>query len=235
LESNNIKPLILLLETSTEVCSVSLSCNGKIIHERHTLEANSHTEYLTILIQTCLAEGGYTPGSLDAIALSGGPGSYTSLRIGAATAKGICYAIGCPLISLSSLDILAAGVKEHHLLPGDYIIPMLDARRMEVYQAVFEHPMNKLTADAPLILDRESFNPWLKDGNSIHLCGNGAQKFIDAFPNEQYILHHTHTSSVFMQSLALEAYNKQDFEDVAYFTPQYFKAPHITISNKKLL
>jgi tRNA threonylcarbamoyladenosine biosynthesis protein TsaB len=224
-----------LLETSTDVCSVSLSCNGIIMHERHTLEANSHTEHLTLLIQACLAEGGFKTGNLDAVAISGGPGSYTSLRIGAATAKGICYATGCPLISLSSLDILAAGVPAPLILPGDYIIPMLDARRMEVYLAVYDHNLHKLTADAPVILDQESLYSWFKDDNRVLLCGNGAQKFVDAFPNERSMLYHTHTSSVLMQALALEAFENKRFEDVAYFTPQYFKAPNITISTKKLI
>lgn len=235
MESNNtVGPLLLLLETSTDVCSVSLSCNGEIIEERHTLEANSHTEHLTLLIQTCLVEAGLRPSSLDAIALSGGPGSYTSLRIGAATAKGLCYATGCPLISLSSLDILAAGIPEHLLLPGDFIIPMLDARRMEVYMAVYDHNVMKCSDEAPVILDSDSLKAWMKDGNRIHLCGNGASKFMNAFPGQQYILHHVHTSSVYMQSLALAAFGRQQFEDVAYFTPHYFKAPNITVSSKKI-
>lgn len=235
MESNNtVRPLLLLLETSTDVCSVSLSCNGEIIQERHTLEANSHTEHLTLLIQSCLSEAGFRPSDLDAIAISGGPGSYTSLRIGAATAKGLCYATGCPLISLSSLDILAAGIPEHLLLPGDFIIPMLDARRMEVYMAAYDHHTMKCSAEAPVILDNDSLEAWMKDGNRIHLCGNGASKFIDAFPGNQYILHHIHTSSVYMQSLAIEAYVRQQFEDVAYFTPHYFKAPNITVSSKKI-
>ncbi len=235
MESNNTgTPLILLLETSTDVCSVSLSCNGDIIQERHTLEANSHTEHLTLLIQSCLAEAGFKPASLDAIAISGGPGSYTSLRIGAATAKGLCYATGCPLISLSSLDILAAGIPKDLLLPGDIIIPMLDARRMEVYLAAYNHHLVKCSEEAPVILGNDSLLAWMKDGNRVHLCGNGASKFMNAFPGQQYMLHHVHTSSVYMQSMALAAFKTQQFEDTAYFTPNYFKAPNITVSSKKL-
>jgi tRNA threonylcarbamoyladenosine biosynthesis protein TsaB len=235
LESNNtVRPLLLLLETSTDVCSVSLSCNGEIIQEQHALEANSHTEHLTLLIQSCLREAGFRPSNLDAIAISGGPGSYTSLRIGAATAKGLCYATGCPLISLSSLDILAAGIPEQLLLPGDFIIPMLDARRMEAYLAVYDHHVMKCSDEAPVILDNDSLMAWMKDGNRIHLCGNGAPKFMNAFPGKQYMLHHIHTSSVYMQSMALAAFETQQFEDVAYFTPHYFKAPNITVSSKKI-
>jgi tRNA threonylcarbamoyladenosine biosynthesis protein TsaB len=150
-------PLILQIETSTEICSVALSKNGQLLYSVESDDPNSHTEKLTLLIQTCMVQTGYSFKQLDAIALSDGPGSYTSLRIGAATAKGICYAMDIPLLTFNSLTILANGIDTLLIGSDDIILPMIDARRMEVYTAVYDKQLKQLEEIQPLILDTQSF------------------------------------------------------------------------------
>jgi tRNA threonylcarbamoyladenosine biosynthesis protein TsaB len=225
-------PLILQLETSTDICSVALCKDGGIIHCVESSDSNSHTENLTILIQECMNVGGYLFNQIDAVALSGGPGSYTSLRIGSATAKGICYAMSCPLITLDSLKILAEGIDNRDMINDDIIIPMIDARRMEVYTAVYDSELNSLASISAVILDEHSFEMY--DPKRIHLCGNGAEKYIAAYPSERLKLHHKRTSATFMTKAAMSAYVKGSFSDVAYYSPEYLKAPNITKSLKKI-
>lgn len=224
-------PKILQIETSTDVCSVALCKNGQLLHLAETNVANSHTEQLTLLIQKCMQNAGCTYPELDAIALSDGPGSYTSLRIGAATAKGICYATGTKLITIDSLSILSQGINPSYLLePNDVIIPMIDARRMEVYAAVYNAQKINIRPVDAIILEEDVFAQY---DQNIHICGSGAEKFIQAFPKDNIKLHHTKTSAIYMTNLALDAYIQSQFSDVAYFAPSYFKAPNITKSTKK--
>ena len=131
-------PIILQLETSTDVCSVAISKDGKLINIAESQVLNSHSEVITLLIQSCLKESDLLISQINAIAISDGPGSYTSLRVGAATAKGLCYGLNIPMIAIDSLQILAAGVSQEYIADEDVIIPMIDARRMEVYTAVFD-------------------------------------------------------------------------------------------------
>ena len=223
--------LILLLETSTDVCSVALSKNGIVINIEESLEANTHTEKLTILIKQCLDGAGYSFKALDAVALSSGPGSYTSLRIGTATAKGICYAMGIPLITLCSLYILASGVDPSLLQSQDVIISLIDARRMEAYAEVYDHNLNVLVPLHAIIFDEHSFAVF---SGTKHLCGDGAEKFIEAYHQDTLKMHHNRTSAQCMAQPAERAYINRKFSDVAYFTPEYFKVPSITKSEKKL-
>lgn len=224
-------PLILQIETSTEICSVALSKNGQLLYSVESDDPNSHTEKLTLLIQTCMVQTGFSFKQLDAIALSDGPGSYTSLRIGAATAKGICYAMDIPLLTFNSLTILANGIDTLLIGSDDIILPMIDARRMEVYTAVYDKQLKQLEEIQPLILDTQSFTNYTQ---IKHLCGNGAEKFITNFPDDRLKLHFQRTSATFMTALSFQSFQNKVFSDVAYFTPEYYKGPNITKSTKKI-
>jgi len=227
--------LILQLETSTEVCSVALSKNGQLINCYETSESNSHTAKLTLLISQCMNDAGYKISQLDAIAVSDGPGSYTSLRIGVATSKGICYATGCPLIVVNSLSTLAYGIPKDKVQASDIIVPMIDARRMEVYMAVFDDSLNIIDPTKAVVLDNDSFSLFTGAKSNIHLCGNGAQKWWDLYATNQFSIHHRNTSAKYMTTEAFNAYIEKKFTDMNYYTPNYFKSPNITKSLKKLL
>lgn len=224
----------LLIETSTEVCSVSLAENDNVIFTEESHDHNSHTALLTMLIQSAMNKANWSFKELEAIAVSDGPGSYTSLRIGAATAKALCYAINCPLISVGSLTILSEGVSDSVLSEGDFIVPMIDARRMEVYLSVMNHQRERIMMDSAVILTDKTFSEFITTDNTIYLCGNGAQKYVDTFPHPSLQRMHTCTSSLFMASSTFQKFKNKDFEDVAYFNPEYLKGPNITISKKKL-
>lgn len=226
-------PIILQLETSTDVCSVAISKDGKLMKIAESQVLNSHSEVITLLIQSCLKESDLLISQIDAIAISDGPGSYTSLRVGAATAKGLCYGLNIPMIAIDSLQILAAGVSQDYLADEDVIIPMIDARRLEVYTAIFDKRLVKILDTQAHILSENSLQE-LTLASKIHLCGSGASKFIENYPSEKLTLHHIKTSSTYMSSLAVEKYLMNEFVDIAYYVPNYFKAPNITKSNKNL-
>jgi tRNA threonylcarbamoyladenosine biosynthesis protein TsaB len=225
---------ILHIESSTDVCSVAVSKEDVLLSLVESFESNSHTEKLTLLISQCMRDANISMQQLDAIAVSDGPGSYTSLRIGAATAKAICYTSGIPLIAMSSLKILANGVPHENLLPNDMIVPMIDARRMEVYLSVFDHRFNELQSSEAVILDEGTRQKYINENGKLHICGNGAAKYYHSFPHHDIILHHVKTSAAYMVSIASKAFKEQDFVDVAYFSPEYLKDPNITKSTKKL-
>jgi tRNA threonylcarbamoyladenosine biosynthesis protein TsaB len=225
---------ILLIESSTDVCSVAVSRGNTLLSLCESFESNSHTEKLTLLISQCIKEAGIGMQQLDAIAISDGPGSYTSLRIGAATAKAMCYALHIPLIAIGSLTILAHGISREHIHPNDLIVPMIDARRMEVYLRLFDQGLNPLSSPEAVILDENTRSNYIQNNQVLHICGNGAEKYFNAFPHQNIKLHHLHTSSVYMISSAVTAFKEQQFVDVAYFSPDYLKDPNITKSTKKI-
>lgn len=225
---------ILHIESSTDVCSVAVSKGDLLLSLVESFESNSHTEKLTLLISQCIRDANISMRQLDAIAVSDGPGSYTSLRIGAATAKAMCYALGIPLIAMSSLKILANGVPHEKLHSNDLIIPMIDARRMEVYLSVFDHRLNQLQSSEAVILDESTHRHYIHENGKLHICGNGAAKYVHSFPHKDIILHHVKTSASFMVPTATRAFREQCFVDVAYFSPDYLKDPNITKSTKKI-
>ena len=217
--------LLLNLETATSVCSVALAENGSVLAFREIPEGRRHADLITIFIQECMQEAGRTLQELNAIAVSKGPGSYTGLRIGVSTAKGLCYTLGIPLIGINTLEIMAAGKKDvlsDHLL----LCPMIDARRMEVYCALFNaegHWLKETSAD---ILNADAFAETLKE-KKVHFFGDGAAKCqaliahqANASFDPQFI-----TSARFMADISNKEFNKENFkgEDVAYFEPFYLK------------
>ena len=224
---------ILHLETSTKQCSVALAHKGELLASRILLnDSFSHSEKLHLFISEVLQEAKLKSADLDAVAVSKGPGSYTGLRIGVAAAKGLCFGLDIPLIALNALKILAQASTEQNT---DYIIPMMDARRMEVYTAVFDSRRNWVEDTSALVLSRDSFKELLKD-QTVLVLGDGAQKFkklnpeINAvFPSEIF-----YPKAVDMTPLAWEKFNSQAFESLAYFEPFYLKDFQTTPPKKNL-
>lgn len=211
---------ILSIETATTNCSVSLSDSGSLVILKEDQGKNySHAERLHVYIQEAMSEAGWSINDLDAIAVSKGPGSYTGLRIGVSAAKGLCYAGDLPLISVPTLQSLAVQL----LGTSPVIVPMLDARRMEVYSAVFDAQGKQLRDTDAEILEEGSFLDWL-EANPVAFIGNGVGKWKELCSHPHASFHaDILPSAKEMVSLAYEKWLAKDFEDVAYFEPYYLK------------
>ncbi len=220
---------ILNIETATKNCSVSISNNGELIAIKELNNGNySHAEVLHLFINEVVNEANIKLSDISAVAVSKGPGSYTGLRIGVSAAKGLCFALNIPLISINTLESLA-----HCLtIESGKIVSMLDARRMEVYSAVFDSDFIQVRAIKAEIIDGNSFSEYLTK-EPIYFVGDGAEKCKDII---------THVNAVFVEEkfpsakemclLAYDKYKKNDIEDVAYFEPFYLK-DFIVIPEKK--
>ena len=215
--------MLLCIETSGKNCSVALFEDLQLvsIREVHT-EQFSHSENLHVFIEQVLKESNLHPKAIKAIAISAGPGSYTGLRIGVATAKGLCYGWDIPLIALPTLRILAEQVT-YEFTDIEYIIPMIDARRMEVFTAVYSHDFSPILGERAEILTESTFDTYLNKGKTIFL-GDGITKFQAICKHENaYFWENKFPSARQMGRLALEKYQAQAFEDIAYFEPFYLK------------
>ena len=211
--------ILLCIETATTNCSVALSVNGSVIALKEDRSNRySHAEQLHVFINLVLEEAGVGKEQLDAVVVSKGPGSYTGLRIGVSAAKGLCYALDKPLVSVSTLRALAGQVKG-----TDFIIPMLDARRMEVYAAVFGAQYELLRETQAEIVDESSFEEYLQQGPTTFI-GSGVEKFqkLVTHENAKYVKDAMPSASDLVP-IAEEKFMKRDFEDVAYFEPYYLK------------
>lgn len=226
-------PLILNIETATEVCSISLSNGDTVIDLKENHQKYSHASQITILIQQCLDEAGYRLTDIDAVAVSKGPGSFTALRIGVATAKGICYSLGKPLIAIDTLQAVALGCFLKEKKEALYC-PMIDARRMEVYTAFFNSNNEPIQTAHALIIDATVFNQGLTASQRLVFCGNGAEKCRSVLQSERFTFSSTICSAAHMPILSEKAYLANQFVDLAYFEPFYLKSPNIT-TPKKLL
>ncbi|MDT8414759.1 MAG: tRNA (adenosine(37)-N6)-threonylcarbamoyltransferase complex dimerization subunit type 1 TsaB [Flavobacteriaceae bacterium] len=212
--------LVLNIETATKNCSVCLAESGNIIsYKESASEQYQHGELLHHYIKTCLAEAQCDFSALDAIAISKGPGSYTGLRIGVSAAKGYCFALDIPLISINTLDVLA---KSHPITSG-YMVPMLDARRMEVYAKVLDHQGSEMRETRAEILTEDSFAPYLQK-DTVYFLGDGVSKWktICTHPNAVY-LNMQYPSAKAMCVLSYQKFQAEIFENVAYFEPYYLK------------
>jgi tRNA threonylcarbamoyladenosine biosynthesis protein TsaB len=210
---------ILCLETATTNCSVTLSVHGSVVAFREDdSEGYSHAEKLHVFIDEVMKEASVSMQDLDAIAVSKGPGSYTGLRIGVSAAKGLCYALDIPLIALPTLSILAEKITKKGL-----IIPLIDARRMEVYSAVFNSEKIQIRETNAEVLSEASFMEYASE-EKIVFIGSGVAKFKEmcGLPNATFI-ENIQPSSKEMTVLAETKYKKNDTEDVAYFEPYYLK------------
>jgi len=211
---------ILNIETSTTNCSVSLSFEGETLVLKEDYDNNySHAERLHVYIDEVLKQASIKSSQLDAIAVSKGPGSYTGLRIGVSAAKGLCFALNKPLISISTLEALAHQVKTKEGI----IIPMLDARRLEVYSAIFDSSYNRLRETLAQVLNDDSFKDYLKE-TKVTFIGNGVAKTKELIiHNNAIFIDGRLPSADQMSQLAYNKYKKNDIEDVAYFEPYYLK------------
>lgn len=228
-------PKILLIETSTDLCSVALAQDGKVLSSRESDAPRRHASLTAVYIKEVLDEAGVKAGSCDAVCVSSGPGSYTGLRVGSSSAKGICFAAGIPLLSVTSLDILVAGAISRGLVtPGTTrIIPLIDARRMEVYTATYSPEGERLSDIAPLIIDENSFAGELSTGRVLFI-GDGAAKCKGVITSPAAAFESDYPRAAAMAGLAEEAYSAGRFEDTAYFEPFYLKQFVATVSKKKL-
>lgn len=212
--------VILSIETSTPICSIALHQNEELIGKLSLNKGMSHSSLLSPAIDNLMNLTGLKLSEVSAIAISKGPGSYTGLRIGTSTAKGLCYALNIPLISIETLKGMASGLVNPEQY---YLCPMLDARRMEVYTSTFDSSLNIIEATRPVILDENSFTYILED-NKVIFFGDGSLKFKNII---------SHNNALFIDGISpqadnigLLAYEKlkiEDFEDLAYFEPYYLK------------
>lgn len=215
---------LLNIETATKNCSVSVAKNGEIILCKETAEEGySHAEKLHVFIEEVLQEVGITFKDLKAVAVSQGPGSYTGLRIGVSAAKGLCYALDIPLISVDTLASLANQVVEN----DGMIIPMIDARRMEVYSAVFNSNKKMIREVKAEILTEESFSDYTE---KVYFVGDSNEKAKSILTKSNFIFldEIVYPSSKSMSAISYRKFLASDFEDVAYFEPYYLKDFMIT-------
>jgi len=220
--------VILNIETATERCSVAIGKDGNLLVEKTSEEQYSHAAKLTLLIEQCLSSVNLELANLDAIAVSSGPGSYTGLRIGSSTAKGICYALDKPLIAISTLQALAwASILAEAKAPAIYI-PMIDARRMEVYAAGYDESGATTFNSRPIIIDENSFADILQSGHRIVLSGNGSGKCKAVLEHPQIKYKEIYCSAAHLIPLSEEAFEQGQLADLAYFAPSYLKKPNIT-------
>lgn len=226
--------MILSIETATRVCSVALHRSGVLIGFQELLLEKSHSTHLAVMIEQLLSNCQVEMGNLEAIAVSKGPGSYTGLRIGVATAKGICYALGIPLIGVNTLIAMA-----HQLvdvpLGVDYLCPMIDARRMEVYCTIVNMDFEVESGTNAVVVNEGSFQEWLQQGKVLFF-GNGAEKCQPILQGSNSVFmtgHHPTASS--MGPLAAAEFVKGAFEDLGYFEPFYLKEFRTAVPKDKTI
>lgn len=224
--------LILNIESATEICSVCISDGSQILASADLTEKFRHSEKMTLLIEEILKKSKKSLKNIDAVALSSGPGSYTSLRVGASVAKGICYALDKPLISVSTMQALAWGTSQYFKsFSSIFYRPVLDARRMEVYTQLFDSEINSLDELKPEIVDGNSFSEELEKGLVVFV-GSGAEKLkpILTHPNARFLS--LNCSAQFLVPTALTNFLNKKYEDFSSYEPLYLKPPNITTPKK---
>jgi len=226
--------MILHIETATDICSVVLADNGVVIAEKTSAPIRDHASSLAVFIDEILKEYNVKPSALKAIAVSKGPGSYTGLRIGVSTAKGLCYALNIPLIAIATTQSMA---QQYYLQNPNYygcVVPLLDARRMEVYGAVYNQQLQEVHPIVAEILHVDSFS--FQSETVYTLIGSGAAKSISFFQSKPNVSidEQFSVSAIGLVNPSLKAYQDKAFEDVAYFEPFYLKdfvSPHFKLEN----
>lgn len=225
---------ILLIETATEVCSAAIAADGKIVASVHEAPVRSHAAVLTLQIEQCARDAGLRLSDLDAVAVSSGPGAYTSLRVGASVAQGLCYTLDKPLIAVNTLLSLANALRQSNST-SRYLMPMLDARRQEVWTALYDRDLRCCMVDQPidfennLFFEDKVFLPVSGFEKNVVLGGNGAFKCKSVVFFEKAVLSTIKScSSSYLADLAVKKYQHADFEDIIHFKPIYMKPPNIT-------
>jgi|SRR6185312_1837160 len=214
---------ILNIETATSLCSVAISVNRKVITSEESNESNVHAEKLLLFIQSVLEKSKLTLSKLDAIAIGSGPGSYTGLRIGTSTAKGLCYGLNKPLLNVSTLKAMAtAAISKGN--KNTLYCPMIDARRMEVYTALYDNAGKEIVPVHAEIIDEHSFTEYTTK-NGVAFFGDGmpkTKKLFSSAPN-MFWLDGIQASACNLAPLAEEQFAKKEFSDLAYYEPFYLK------------
>lgn len=227
---------ILNIETSTQVCSVALASEGQVLEHHENYDGLTHATLLSTFVYDALRYARSREITLDAVAVSIGPGSYTGLRIGLSEAKGLAFGLDIPLITVNTLQLLTVSTMFNHLIEDDVLYaPMIDARRMEVYTAVYDPALNVVVEPRPLILDNDSFAELLYQKN-VMFMGDGSDKAreIIKHPNARFIAG-IKPVALDMIALSERAFRQQDFADVAYSTPLYLKEFQATVPRNKVL
>ncbi|MCQ2182225.1 MAG: tRNA (adenosine(37)-N6)-threonylcarbamoyltransferase complex dimerization subunit type 1 TsaB [Bacteroidales bacterium] len=226
---------IILIETSTSLCSVALAIDGRIAGSVESTEPRAHASMTAPYVSKVLCDAGLAVADCDAVCVSAGPGSYTGLRVGSSTAKGLCFAAGIPLLAVGTLEILAFQAISGGLLPEGYkyIVPMIDARRMEVYTAVFSPSGERLSEINSAIIGPDSFREQLDEGPVLFI-GDGAEKCAGVIKSPMANFVGTCPRAEAMLIPAEREYKEKRFKDTAYFEPFYLKDFVATVSGKKL-
>ena len=216
---------ILHIETSTNVCSVAVSEDGKVIFDRADRTGNNHAEALGSFVDEAMSFADSHAIPLDAVAVSSGPGSYTGLRIGVSMAKGVCYALNLPLLSVPTLELMCVPVllRNEEIEDEALLCPMIDARRMEVYAALYDRALKPVRGIQADVVDADTYRQWLED-RPVYFFGNGAAKCMDTInhPNA-HLIEGIEPVAKWMMPLAERKMLNDIHEDVAYFVPYYLK------------
>ena len=218
--------VILNIETSTDVCSVALTSEGQVLDHRENYEGQTHATLLSQYVKEMLDYARSREMKIDAIAVSIGPGSYTGLRIGLSEAKGLAFGLNVPLIGVNTLQLLTVTTMFNHFIDDDNLlyVPMIDARRMEVYTAAYAPSLEAVLEPQAMILDEQSFAHLLDQGYTLVLMGNGSDKARQVLSRDGVrFVEGIKPVAVDMLALAEKAYREQAFIDVAYSTPLYLK------------
>ena len=226
---------ILLIETSTAQLSTALAEDGAVTAFRICGEPRMQAALTAPYVQEVLNEKGLTVKELGAVCVGRGPGSYTGLRVGVSTAKGLCFGAGLPLLSAGTLDVLVREAHRLGVVPDGChaIVPMVDARRMEVYAAVFSPDGRQLSETKPVVVGPDSFTAELAEGPVLFI-GDGALKCRETIQSPNAFFAEAFPTAMAMAPLAEAAFHEKRFEDVAYFEPFYLKDFVATVSRKKL-
>ncbi len=217
---------ILNIETSTDVCSVALTSEGQVLDHRENYEGQTHATLLSQYVKDMLDYAHSREMKLDAVAVSIGPGSYTGLRIGLSEAKGLAFGLDVPLIGVNTLQLLTVSAMFNHFIDEERLlyVPMIDARRMEVYTAAYSPALEAVLEPQAMILDEQSFKTLLDDGYTLVMMGNGSDKAQELFAQQRVrFIGGIKPVAVDMLALAEKAFREQQFIDVAYSTPLYLK------------
>ncbi len=227
---------ILNIETSTQVCSVALGSDGQVLEHHENYDGQTHATLLSAYVQDVLKYVRSREMSLDAVAVSIGPGSYTGLRIGLSEAKGLAFGLNIPLIAVNTLQLLTVSTMFNHFIEDDVLYaPMIDARRMEVYTAVYNPALEAVVEPRPLILDNDSYADVL-DGHQVVFMGDGSDKARDVIKHRNArFIGGVKPVALDMIALSERAFRLKDFADVAYSTPLYLKDFQATVPRNKVL
>lgn len=229
-------PNIINIETSTQVCSVALASDGQVLEHHENYDGQTHATLLSAFVNDALRYARTREIKLDAVAVSIGPGSYTGLRIGLSEAKGLAFGLDIPLIAVNTLQLLTVSTMFNHMIDDDVLYaPMIDARRLEVYTAVYDAALEAVVEPHPLILDADSYAEVLRD-HKVVLMGDGSNKAREVIksPNAQFVAG-VKPVALDMIALSERAFRLKDFADVAYCTPLYLKEFQATVPRNKVL